>query len=222
MEKENNNLSLSYITDPDIALQALKDGNKRFISGNTINQNVDFALKKKLSESGQAPYAVVLSCADSRLLPKRAFDQTIGDLFLLQIAGNIVSPEEIGSMEFAVEFFNSCLIVIMGHQGCGAITAAVKSSPDDQAFSTKHLDTIMNRLKAVVDDSVDQRLALSEEDYIDYCVDHNVRRGLEELTNQSEFLRERMKSGKLKMVGAKYILDTGEVVFDDFHTLPAD
>lgn len=222
MEKENNNLSLSYITDPDIALQALKDGNKRFISGNTINQNVDFALKKKLSESGQAPYAVVLSCADSRLLPKRAFDQTIGDLFLLQIAGNIVSPEEIGSMEFAVEFFNSCLIVIMGHQGCGAITAAVKSSPDDQAFSTKHLDTIMNRLKAVVDDSVDQRSALSEEDYIDYCVDHNVRRGLEELTNQSEFLRERMKSGKLKMVGAKYILDTGEVVFDDFHTLPAD
>lgn len=222
MEKENNNLSLSYITDPDIALQALKDGNKRFISGNTINQNVDFALKKKLSESGQAPYAVVLSCADSRLLPKRAFDQTIGDLFLLQIAGNIVSPEEIGSMEFAVEFFNSCLIVIMGHQGCGAITAAVKSSPDNQAFSTKHLDTIMNRLKAVVDDSVDQRSALSEEDYIDYCVDHNVRRGLEELTNQSEFLRERMKSGKLKMVGAKYILDTGEVVFDDFHTLPAD
>lgn len=222
MEEKTNNVSLSHITDPDIALQALKDGNKRFISGNTINQNVDFALKKKLSESGQAPYAVVLSCADSRLLPKRAFDQTIGDLFLLQIAGNIVSPEEIGSMEFAVEFFNSCLIVIMGHQGCGAITAAVKSSPDNQAFSTKHLDTIMNRLKAVVDDSVDQRSALSEEDYIDYCVDHNVRRGLEELTNQSEFLRERMKSGKLKMVGAKYILDTGEVVFDDFHTLPAD
>ncbi|AQS53622.1 Carbonic anhydrase 2 [Jeotgalibaca dankookensis] len=222
MEEKTNNVSLSHITDPDIALQALKDGNKRFISGDTLNQDVDFALKKKLSESGQAPYAVVLSCADSRLLPKRAFDQTIGDLFLLQIAGNIVSPEEIGSMEFAVEFFNSCLIVIMGHQGCGAITAAVKSSPDDQAFSTIHLDTIMNRLKAVVEDSADQRSALSEEDYIDYCVDHNVRRGLEELTNQSEFLRERMKSGKLKMVGAKYILDTGEVVFDDFHTLPAD
>lgn len=221
MEEKTNNVSLSHITDPDIALQALKDGNKRFISGDTINQNVDFALKKKLSESGQAPYAVVLSCADSRLLPKRAFDQTIGDLFLLQIAGNIVSPEEIGSMEFAVEFFNSCLIVIMGHQGCGAITAAVKSSPDVQSFSTKHLDTIMNRLKAVVEDSADQRLALSEEAYIDYCVDHNVRRGLEELTNQSEFLRERMKSGRLKMVGAKYILDTGEVVFDDFHTLPA-
>lgn len=222
MTKENTSFSLSHITDPDVALQALKDGNKRFISGKTINHDVDFMLKKKLSEAGQAPYVIVLSCADSRLLPKRVFDQTIGDLFMLTVAGNIVSPEIIGSMEFSAKFFESCLIVIMGHQDCGAVTAAVKASPDEESDSTQYIDTIMNRLKDVVADTSAKRSVLSEEEYIDYCIDQNVERGLLELINQSELITTKMKAGKLKLIGAKYLLDTGEVIFGDFFTLPVD
>ncbi|MBW4695752.1 MAG: carbonic anhydrase [Lyngbya sp. HA4199-MV5] len=184
---------------PDAALKKLMEGNQRFVQHQP--QYPDQSAKR-LEEVAQVqhPFATVLSCADSRVPAEIVFDQGIGDIFDVRIAGNIATPEAIGSIEYAVALVGTPLLMVLGHERCGAVTAAVKNEPLPGAIST-FVTPILPAVKRVKDQPGDA---------VDNAVAANVRYQIEQL-QRSSLLTERVQSGKLKIVGGRYDLDTGTV-----------
>lgn len=219
MDIRNGDYILPDIWNPDDSIKALKEGNKRFVEGARKNYDLGFERRKHLVEAGQYPHAVVLTCADSRVPPEQIFDQGLGDLFVLRIAGNILSQEEIGSMEYAVKFLKSSLIVILGHEECGAVTAAVESTVNEDMESTENLDAILGRLQVVVNKTKEKYPGLSKEELTDKSIDENVEYGLANLVAKSDFVVEKIKNNELQIVGAKYMLETGEIEFGEYYKL---
>lgn len=191
--------SIESPLSPAAALQKLKEGNQRFVQHQP--QYPDQSAKR-LQEVAQAqhPFATILSCADSRVPAELVFDQGIGDLFDVRIAGNIATPEAIGSIEYAVALVGTPLLMVLGHERCGAVTAAVKNEPLPGAIST-FVEPILPAVKRVKDQPGDA---------VDNAVVANVRYQIEQL-QRSTLLTERVQSGKLKIVGGRYDLDTGKV-----------
>lgn len=184
---------------PDAALKKLMAGNQRFVQHQP--QYPDQSAKR-LQEVAQAqhPFATILSCADSRVPAEILFDQGIGDIFDVRIAGNIATPEAIGSIEYAVALVGTPLLMVLGHERCGAVTAAVKNEPLPGVIST-FVTPILPAVKRVKDQPGDA---------VDNAVVANVRYQIEQL-QRSPLLLERVQSGKLKIVGGRYDLDTGTV-----------
>ncbi|XGV97048.1 MAG: carbonic anhydrase [Leptolyngbya sp. BL-A-14] len=184
---------------PEAALKKLMAGNQRFVQHHP--QYPDQSAKR-LEEVAQAqhPFATVLSCADSRVPAEIVFDQGIGDIFDVRIAGNIATPEAIGSIEYAVALVGTPLLMVLGHERCGAVTAAVKNEPLPGEIST-FVTPILPAVKRVKDQPGDA---------VDNAVAANVRYQIEQL-ERSSLLTDRVKSGKLKIVGGRYDLDTGTV-----------
>jgi carbonic anhydrase len=184
---------------PDAALKKLVEGNRRFVQHQP--QYPDQS-KSRVQEVAQAqyPFATILSCADSRAPAEILFDQGLGDLFDVRIAGNIATPEAIGSIEYAVVMLGTPLLLVLGHERCGAITAAVqnKSLPGE-------ISTFVNAVLPAVN-----RVKDRPGDWIDNAVTANVQYQMEQL-QRSSLLRERLESGKLKIAGGRYDLDTGMV-----------
>ncbi len=118
-----NTVERKKAASPEEALQMLKEGNKRFVDNNQANNDLSETRRNELVE-GQEPFAVVVACSDSRVVPEHAFDQGLGDIFVVRVAGNILDPAEIGSVEYAVDHLDSKVVVVLGHQSCGAVTAA--------------------------------------------------------------------------------------------------
>ena len=191
--------SIAPPLSPDAALQKLREGNQRFVKHQP--QYPDQSAKR-LQEVAQAqhPFATILSCADSRVPAELLFDQGIGNLFDVRIAGNIATPEAIGSIEYAVALLDTPLLMVLGHERCGAVTAAVKNEPLPGAIST-FVTPILPAVKRVKDQPGDA---------VDNAVVANVQYQIEQL-QRSLLLKERSESGKLKIVGARYDLDTGTV-----------
>ena len=192
---------------PDQAFARLKEGNHRFVSGESIKR--DYRAQVKATASGQYPFAIVLSCLDSRSIPEIVFDQGIGDIFVARVAGNYATVDILGSMEFGANVAGAKLIVVMGHSECGAI----KGACDDVKLG--NLTTVIQSLRPAVDDVKDFSGDRSSKDkkFVQLVAEANVRRTVAKIRADSTILRDMERGGKIKIVGAMNDLSTGEVKF---------
>jgi carbonic anhydrase len=189
------------ISDPDVALKQLQDGNQRFITAQMQHPGQDPEHRLRLSTS-QQPFAVILSCSDSRLPPELVFDQGLGDLFVARVAGNIVDAALLGSIEYAVGHLGAPLIMVMGHQSCGAVSATLESI---QHHIEPHGDI------AALVSAITPAVAIAEQrpgDLLDNTIRANAEQSRNAIVKSSE-LKKLLDSGALKVVTAYYSLDTG-------------
>jgi carbonic anhydrase len=186
--------------NPDKALKLLMEGNKRFVSGEIIHPNLTEERREEVKK-GQRPFAVVLTCSDSRTPPEFIFDRGIGDLFVVRTAGNVVGEVGVGSLELAVTECQVPLIMVLGHQYCGAIKLAI-----EQAGYEGHMDGIMNRIKPAVISVEGEPGKLQ-----DNVAQANVKNVVFQLENSRPILKPLVEQGKLKIVGAYYWMDDGKV-----------
>lgn len=189
---------------PDEALARLLDGNKRFVAAKMFHPNESVEARNKLA-TGQAPFAAILGCADSRVPPEIVFDHGLGDLFVVRVAGNIVEDAGSGSFEYAVEHLGTPLIVVLAHERCGAVKATVETL-EAGGEAPGHIAELVRKLKPAVDKSKDQ-----PGDKIDNAVRENAKRMAAELAGLEPILKEKVEQGKLKVVAMRYDLDTGAV-----------
>ena len=189
----------SVPTSPNEAIERLKQGNARFIAGETADARRDVDRVRDLS-GGQSPYAAILGCADSRVPPEILFDEGFGDLFTVRVAGNVATPEEIASLEYAAGVLGSTAIVVLGHSSCGAVTAAV-----DGGEVPGQISSLFQHIAPGV------RQGAS----IDEAVEANVRYQVNVLKQASTVIRGGLRAGTHAVVGAVYSLESGEVRFLD-------
>ena len=199
----------------DEALRRLREGNLRFIAEGRSEDGVTTTERRRALVDGQNPFAVILGCSDSRVPVELVFDQNLGDLFVIRVAGNIVAPSQIGSVEFAAEQYGTRLVVVMGHSSCGAVQATVEAVRSTEKTVSPNLRSIVDRIRPAVAELVAGRDDLDEEALIRRAVRANVRASVDHLRHGSEILETLIDSGGLQVVGAKYSLKTGAVEFFD-------
>lgn len=192
--------------EPEKAKQLLIGGNKRFVSGNLSTKDTGPERRRELLK-GQKPFAVIVCCSDSRVPPELLFDQALGDIFVVRVAGNIVDPVAVGSVEYAVEHLNTPLVVVLGHDHCGAVKAAIDGG---EAPAPGSIGAIVSRILP----SVQKAKAAGASGPLLYekSEDENVRSTIKELF-KSPILKHFAEDGRLMIVGAKYFLESGEVLF---------
>lgn len=203
--------SLYAGNDADEALKKLMDGNQRFVSDRPAAKNLGDTRRKELIK-GQHPFAVVLSCSDSRVPPEHLFDQGLGDIFVVRTAGNIIDKVSIGSIEYGVEHLHVPLLVILGHQKCGAVTAAVESYGKPQKAEKGHVkDSISEIVNKIMPAVKQAKNSAHPGDVLENAIQGNMRNVYSELLKKSPVVKESVRSGKLKVVLAEYYLESGEV-----------
>jgi carbonic anhydrase len=181
----------------------LMAGNARFVSGKTQSHDV-VSLRRKLASS-QSPSAIILSCSDSRVGPELIFDQSLGDLFVVRTAGNIAGPVALGSIEYAVDHLHSPLLVVLGHQKCGAVNAACSG----EKMPSANLEAIVDKINPAV---ARAKSHANADDLVEAAIKENVHQSAQDLLANSAIIREAVASGKLRVVEAEYELDTGKVI----------
>lgn len=184
----------------DKVLERLKEGNKRFTKDNLEAKLQDKSRRKDLT-GGQEPYAIILSCADSRVVPELAFDAGLGELFVVRVAGNIANSSSIASIEYAVAHLKTPVIVVLGHENCGAVTAAMNGG--DNGYNLNHL---VSHITPAI--SASRKGAP-----VNTVVKKNAKLNAEELSARSAIIKKAVDSGKLQVVPAYYNLGTGKVNF---------
>ncbi len=195
--------------NPTDAMTLLKEGNQRFVSNEMANFDLGQSKRSELVE-GQDPFAVVVACSDSRVTPEHLYDQGLGDLFVIRVAGNILDDAEIGSIEYAVEHLDSSLVVILGHEECGAVTTAVAKDDDPLGTeTTKYIDAFLDNIEPAVAKAKDTDV--SDDELIDETTDINVKLTVEQLLEESSIVSEHAEAGDVEVVGAKYLLSNGEI-----------
>ena len=194
---------------PAKALEMLKHGNKRFVSGKSTER--DFLAQVKQTSKGQFPFAAVVSCLDSRIPPAIVFDRGIGDLFVARVAGNFVNDDILGSLEFATRLAGAKLIVVMGHTECGAVKGACDAA--QLGLLTATLANINPAVKAVQGD-FNPRSSQNAE-FVQAVAEMNVQLTMQTLRDRSVVLREMIDKGEIGLVGAMYDVSSGKVVFYD-------
>lgn len=208
-------MSSSIIPAAD-ALTRLREGNGRFVA-NVRSVDALASLSRRIDPSVQpSPFAIILGCADSRAPAETIFDQGLGDLFVIRVAGNIVAPSQIGSVEFAAERYGTRLVVVMGHSHCGAIAATVEGmQPSDQAPPSRNLLSITDRIAPVIAPLMHTELAKNRPALLRAATRANAAAAADHLRHGSRILEDlRLKNG-LVVVGAEYDLETGKVDFFD-------
>jgi carbonic anhydrase len=184
---------------PDGAIKLLKEGNARFAQGKLAPRDIG-AARRALLAKGQNPFALVLTCADSRVAPELIFDQGLGDLFVLRVAGNVTDAFILGSIEYAVEHLHTPLVVVLGHENCGAVAAALAK------------DNLPPNLTALVKEvHVGQKLPMERAAALPLAVKNNVVFHAARLTARSDVIREEVARKKVKIVAGVYHLKSGEV-----------
>ncbi len=197
--------------DPIHALHRLEDGNVRFVA-NESALNITSARRRELSK-GQSPYAIVLGCADSQVPTEVVFDQGLGELFVIRVAGNIVQPSQIGSVEFAIQHFGTRLVVVLGHTGCGAISATIDQLRQPEGEQSANMAAIVSRIRPAIEGLLDE--IDDPEELEHHAVRENVRYQAEALRHGSTIVEYLVDRGDLVIVGAEYHLETGVVDFFD-------
>jgi len=190
----------------DEALKLLKDGNCRFKEGRAIHPRQDAARRALTFGQGQHPFAAVLSCADSRVPVETIFDQGIGDLFVVRVAGNVAATDELGSLEYAVDPLGVPLVVVLGHSNCGAVIAVVEG-----AKLPGNLGPLLAPIKPAVSKAREENPGAAAEALIDAAIRNNVFQAMEDVLRLSPVIKAKVKAGEVKLMGAIYELDTGEV-----------
>jgi carbonic anhydrase len=196
------------------ALARLRDGNRRFAAGQTAVPVLSTAARRIELVAGQDPFAIILGCSDSRVPAELVFDQGFGDLFVIRVAGNIVAPSQVGSVEFAASRFGTRLVVVMGHSQCGAVTATLEElqRPTNQS---RNLRSIVDRVRPSVETLLAGRRDLDPDDLLRGAVRANVRASVNHLRHGSELLERLIRETGLVIVGAEYSLESGIVDFFD-------
>ena len=193
------------------ALNRLRKGNERFVSDSSIfNNALSHKSRRHSLAEDQDPFAIILGCSDSRVSSEIVFDQGLGDLFVVRVAGNIVAPSQIGSIEFAVERFGARLVVVMGHSRCGAIQATLDSLRRPSEDQSKNLRSIIDRIRPsleLLDMDQDPEITLQQ------AVRANIHSSVSQLQHESRVLEQLIKKSDLLILGAEYSLDTGIVNF---------
>jgi carbonic anhydrase len=191
------------VVSPDAALDRLMKGNARYVEG--VTRRHDFKHEREALSAGQNPFAAVLSCADSRIAPELCFDTARGDLFVCRVAGNFASDEIIASLEYAVSVLNTPLIMVLGHEACGAVDATIKSIKDDTTLPG-HLPSLVHALAPAVQAAQGQ-----SGDLLANAIRSNVTMNVQRLRTSTPILKSFVDDGKLRVVGAIYNLKSGRV-----------
>jgi carbonic anhydrase len=196
-------------------LGRLREGNARFVANQM--RTLEHAHESRRAElvSGQAPFAIVLGCSDSRVPAELVFDQGFGDLFVIRVAGNIVAPSQVGSVEFAAERYGTSLVVVMGHSQCGAILATLEELTGGAASTSGNLRSIVDRVRPSVSTVIAAARGGDPNALVSLAVRANVRASVDHLRHGSALLERLIERNGLLIVGAEYSLETGVVDFFD-------
>ena len=198
------------------ALERLKQGNARFVNGQSTHTKLLSHQERALMAQSQQPFAIVLGCSDSRVPAELVFDQGLGNLFVIRVAGNIVAPSQVGSVEFAAESFQCPLVVVLGHNHCGAISSTIKALQHPEQAPSENLMSIVNRVRPAVEMLMYTELKHDLEKLSEHAVRANVFASVNQLRHGSAVIEQLVAKGQLQVVGAEYSLETGEVTFLDF------
>ena len=189
-------MTLEYKVSAEQALQKLKEGNEKYLSAKTGCGDISPEARKQTCENGQRPYAVIVTCSDSRVIPESIFSAGIGDLFIIRVAGNVIDDHQLGSIEYAAEHLGIRLVVVLGHDHCGAVDAAINHDPEG------YIKFITDEIKIAIGDETD--------DYRACWL--NVRHSVEVIEQSFEIHRE--EEHGLRVIGALYRLADGKVEFE--------
>ncbi len=193
------------------ALRRLRDGNRRYVNGDIRNAaSIDQRQREQLI-GGQHPFAVVLACSDSRVPVELIFDQELGELFVIRVAGNVATPSQIGSIEYAVTQLGSRLVVVLGHSNCGAVAATLESLATGAPMPSPNLEAIVEQIRPALEPLRADNGDVSLEE----AVVANARRATERLAEDSEILGDLIASRNITVTSAEYSIETGEVAFFD-------
>lgn len=198
------------------ALDRLRQGNKRFVEGMAWRDEslIGSDRRNELSK-GQKPFAVILGCSDSRVPAEIVFDQGLGDLFVIRVAGNIVAPSLVGSVEFAATQFDTRLVVVLGHSRCGAVLATIEELRQPSASRSPNLRSIVDRISPSVEPLLSTDLANDASVLVQNAVRANIRASASHLRHGSAILEQLIQDDGLQVVGAEYSLESGVVDYFD-------
>ncbi len=202
------------------ALERLKAGNRRYVTETRAANRYKFRARRAAVAASQDPFAIILGCSDSRAPAEIIFDQGLGDLFVIRVAGNIVAPSQIGSVEFAVHEFSTRLVVLLGHSHCGAVQATLDALKDHSEATSPNIGSIVSRIRPSVEALLESDLKNDPEELMNQAVRANIRASVNALRRGSDIIEPLIRNGGLLVVGAEYSLDTG--IVDFFDGVPAD
>ena len=197
------------------ALARLREGNRRFVSEVRSSERLASETRRREVAVGQNPYAIILGCSDSRVPAEIIFDQGLGDLFVIRVAGNIVAPSQIDSVEFAAERYGTRLVVVLGHSRCGAILATLEELERPSQDQSRNLRSIVDRVRPSVEALLETGLRDDPDALVHHAVRANIRVSASHLRHGSDVLEQLIETDGLVVVGAEYSLETGIVEFFD-------
>ena len=197
------------------AFERLREGNHRFVSDVRSRDPLTSQTRRRELAAGQEPFAIILGCSDSRVPAEIVFDQGLGDLFVIRVAGNIVAPSQVGSVEFAAERFGTRLVVVLGHSNCGAILATLEELGRPAEDRSRHLGSIVDRIRPCVEALLATELRHQPDALVRQAVRANIQVSANHLRHGSEVLEQLIQRDGLLVVGAEYSLETGVVDFFD-------
>jgi carbonic anhydrase len=192
----------------DDSLTKLIDGNKRYVSGSLAKKDIGDTRRQELTK-GQHPFATVLSCSDSRVAPELVFDQGLGDIFIIRVAGNVIEPTTLGSIEYGAEHLHTPLLVILGHEQCGAVTAAFDAKGNPEG----NIGAILKKIMPAV--ATAKKAKKGKDETLQIAIEENIRNTHKDIMKNSKIIKELVHEGKLKVVGAVYSLNTGKIAMVD-------
>jgi carbonic anhydrase len=195
------------------ALDRLREGNRRFVSDEVSKDTLASREHRAGAAAPQNPFAIILACSDSRVPTELIFDRGIGDLFVIRVAGNIVAPSQIGSIEYAAKQFGTRLVVVLGHSNCGAIIATLQELALKESHRSPNLRAIVDRIRPAIEPLLHEHGDVDDEAVISSCVRANVRASVKQLQNGSLILEQLTDTGDLQIVGAEYSIETGYIEF---------
>ena len=195
------------------ALAALREGNRRFVA--ELDQPHPVRTRRRELPAGQEPLAIILGCSDARVPAEIVFDQGLGDLFVIRVAGNIVAPSQVGSVEFAAAAFGTRLVVVLGHSNCGAIHATLEQLAWPSRDQSPNLRSIVNRIRPAVEALIERSTGIDRDALVQQAVRANIRVSADHLRHGSEVLEQAIEKDGLLVVGAEYSLESGVVDFFD-------
>jgi len=197
------------------ALDRLREGNRRFVTEIRNQDTLSSQTRRRQVVAGQEPFAIILGCSDSRVPAEIIFDQGLGDLFVIRVAGNIVAPSQIGSVEFAAARYGTPLVVVLGHSNCGAILATLEELRLRVEDQSRNLRSIVDRIRPSIEALLETDVRHDEKALVHQSVRANIRVSANHLRHGSELLEQLIQKNGLLVVGAEYSLETGEVEFFD-------
>ena len=195
------------------ALQQLKEGNQRFVSGGRVVKDLTNRERRSEVMEGHEPFAIVLGCSDARVPLEIVFDHGLGDLFVIRVAGNIVAPSQVGSIEFAAERYGTRLVVVLGHSNCAAIEATVEELESLDEIHSPNLASIVDRIRPSVEPLFANGSGRDHDELLHNAMLANVRASVDQLRHGSAILENLVQNHDLQIVGAEYSIETGQVDF---------